>query len=111
MATKQKSKVFSKYHEPVDFKRPWRIFKIMAELFEWYDFISQLTRNVTVLGSARTKPSQKYYKEAVKLGRLLDKNKFTTITGGGPGIMEAANKGAFEVGGESVGINILLPFE
>ena len=111
MALKPKAKDFSKYHEPVDFKRPWRIFKIMAELVEGYDFVSQLTRNVTVLGSARTKPTNKYYKEAVKLGRLLGKHKFTTITGGGPGIMEAANKGAFEAGGASVGINIQLPFE
>lgn len=111
MAKQKGKKIFSKYHEPVDFKRPWRIFKIMAELVEGYDFITTLTRNVTVLGSARTKPSQKYYKEAVKLGALLAKGKFTTITGGGPGIMEAANKGAFEAGGASVGINIQLPFE
>jgi len=111
MAAKSKNKIFSQYHEPVDFKRPWRIFKIMAELVEGYDFVSRLTRNVTVLGSARTKPSQKYYKEAVKLGRLLAKGKFTTITGGGPGIMEAANKGAFDAGGASIGINIQLPFE
>ncbi len=111
MPSKQKAKIFSRYHEPVDFKRPWRIFKIMAELVEGYDFVSQLVRNVTILGSARTKPAQKYYKEAVKLGKLLGKNKFTTITGGGPGIMEAANKGAFEAGGESIGINIQLPFE
>jgi uncharacterized protein (TIGR00730 family) len=112
MAIKPKSaKIFSKLHEPVDFKRPWRIFKIMAELVEGYDFVSKFTRTVTILGSARTKPSQKYYKEAVKLGKLLAKGKFTTMTGGGPGIMEAANKGAFMAGGQSVGINIQLPFE
>lgn len=106
-----KVQVFSRYHEPVDFKRPWRIFKIMAELVEGYDFVSKLSRVVTVLGSARTKPTQKYYQEAVKLGKLLAKGKFTTITGGGPGIMEAANKGAYEGKGVSVGINIQLPFE
>ncbi|MBI4122353.1 MAG: TIGR00730 family Rossman fold protein [Parcubacteria group bacterium] len=111
LAKQKKLKAFSKYHEPVDFKRPWRIFKIMAELVEGYDFVSQFTRTVTILGSARTQASQKYYKEAVKLGRLLAKGKFTTLTGGGPGIMEAANKGAFEAGGVSVGINIQLPFE
>ncbi len=112
MTAKQKrEKVFSQYHEPVDFKRPWRIFKIMAELVEGYDFVSKLTRNVTILGSARTKPGQKYYKEAVKMGSLLAKGKFTTITGGGPGIMEAANRGAFDAKGASIGINIQLPFE
>lgn len=112
MPTKQKKpKVFSQYHEPVDFKRPWRIFKIMAELVEGYDFVSQFTRNVTILGSARTKPAQKYYKEAVKLGKLLAKGEFTTITGGGPGIMEAANRGAHDGKGASIGINIQLPFE
>lgn len=103
--------VFSRYHEPVDFKRPWRIFKIMAELVEGYDFVSKFSRVVTILGSARTKPTQKYYQEAVKLGKLLAKGKFTTMTGGGPGIMEAGNKGAFEGNGVSVGINIQLPFE
>lgn len=106
-----KTQVFSRYHEPVDFKRPWRIFKIMSELVEGYDFVSKFTRVVTVLGSARTKPTQKYYQEAVKLGKLLAKGKFTTMTGGGPGIMEAGNKGAMEGKGVSVGINIQLPFE
>lgn len=102
---------FSKYHEPVDFKRPWRIFKIMSEFVEGYDFINQFDRNVTILGSARTKPSQKWYKDAVKLGGLLAKGGYTTMTGGGPGIMEAGNRGAFNAKGRSVGINIELPFE
>jgi hypothetical protein len=108
--TKQKD-TFSKYHEPVDFKRPWRIFKIMSEFVEGYDFINQFDRNVTILGSARTKPTQKWYKDAVKLGKLLGKAGYTTMTGGGPGIMEAGNKGAYEAKGVSVGINIELPFE
>lgn len=105
------SDISKKYHEPVDFKRPWRIFKIMAEFVEGYDFINNLEKTVAILGSARTKPNQKWYKEAMKLGKLLGKGGFTTLTGAGPGIMEAANKGAYEVGGESVGINIELPFE
>lgn len=83
----------------------------MSEFVEGYDFISKFNRTVTILGSARTKPSQKYYQEAVRLGKLLAKGKYTTMTGGGPGIMEAANKGAHDNKGESVGINIELPFE
>lgn len=110
-AIAKNGEVFSSYHQPVDFKRPWRIFKIMAEFVEGYDFINDLHRTVAILGSARTKPSQKWYKDAVKLGKLLAKGKYTTLTGAGPGIMEAANKGAFEGKGESVGINIELPFE
>jgi uncharacterized protein (TIGR00730 family) len=116
MKKKEQSKlkpedVSKKYHASVDFKRPWRIFKIMAEFVEGYDFINQLSRTVPILGSARTKPTDKWYKEAIKLGALLAKGEYTTLTGGGPGIMTAANKGAFEAGGESVGINIELPFE
>jgi len=103
--------ISKKYHEPINFKEPWRIFKIMAEFVEGYDFINNLHRVVAILGSARTKPNNKWYKEAVKLGALLAKGKYTTLTGGGPGIMQAANKGAFEAGGESVGINIELPME
>ncbi len=103
--------ISKKFHEPIDFKQPWRIFKIMAEFVEGYDFINNLHRVVSILGSARTKPTDKWYKEAVKLGELLAKGKYTTLTGGGPGIMQAANKGAFEAGGDSVGINIELPME
>lgn len=109
--TEMSKQEFSQYHEPVDFKRPWRIFQIMAEFVEGYDFINKFNRIVAILGSARTDSSDKYYKEAVKLGRMLAKGKYATLTGAGPGIMEAANKGAFEEGGESLGINIELPFE
>src|SRR3989339_1345620 len=80
----------------------WRIFRIMAEFVEGFQFLSETSREVTIFGSARTHESDRWYKEAVKLGRLLAKNKFTVITGGGPGIMEAGNKGAFEEGGESI---------
>ena len=97
--------------EVVDYRDSWRIFRIITEIVEGFQFLSELKNEVIILGSARLPPNDKYYKIAVELGRLLGKNGFTTITGGGPGIMEAANKGAFEVGGESVGLNIQLPFE
>lgn len=95
----------------VDYRESWRIFKIMSEFVEGYDFLGGLKSEVTVLGSARFQPGNKYYDIAVELGALLAKSGFTTITGGGPGIMEAANKGACEADGESVGLNIMLPFE
>jgi uncharacterized protein (TIGR00730 family) len=94
-----------------DYRESWRIFRIMAEFVEGYQFLSTLKNEVTILGSARLKGGSKYYEIAKSLGSLLGKNGYTTITGGGPGIMEAANRGAFEVGGKSVGLNIELPFE
>ena len=78
----------------VDYRESWRIFKIMSEFVEGFDFLGKLKNEVTILGSARITPNSKYYKIAEELGRLLAKNKFTVITGGGPGIMEAANRGA-----------------
>jgi uncharacterized protein (TIGR00730 family) len=95
----------------VNYRDSWRIFRIVTEIVEGYQFLSELTKEVVILGSARLPTNNKYYKIAVELGRLLGKNGFTTITGGGPSIMEAANKGAFEAGGESVGLNIQLPME
>jgi uncharacterized protein (TIGR00730 family) len=95
----------------VNYRDSWRIFRIVTEMVEGYQFLSELTKEVIILGSARIPANNKYYKIAEDLGRLLGKNGFTTVTGGGPGIMEAANKGAFEVGGESVGLNIQLPME
>lgn len=97
--------------EVINFRDSWRIFKIISEFVEGYKFLGELKNEVTILGSARLAPNNKYYKIAEELGRLLGKNGFTTLTGGGPGIMEAANKGAYEAGGESVGINIQLPHE
>jgi uncharacterized protein (TIGR00730 family) len=84
---------------------------MMAEFVEGYQFLSTLQRAVTILGSARIPPEHHYYQEVERLGGILGKNKFTVVTGGGPSIMQAANKGAFEVGAESVGLNIQLPFE
>src|SRR3989338_6182356 len=95
----------------VNYRDSWRIFRIITEIVEGYQFLSELKNEVIILGSARLPHNNKYNKIAVELGRLLGKNGFTTITGGGPGIMEAANRGAFEVGGESVGLNIQLPME
>jgi len=97
--------------EVVNYRDSWRIFRIITEFVEGFQFLSELKREVTIMGSARLPVNNKYYKIAEDLGNLLGKHGFTTITGGGPGIMEAANKGAFEAGGESVGLNIQLPFE
>ncbi len=97
--------------EAVNFRDSWRVFKIVAEFVDGYNFLRDLKREVTVMGSARLAPNNKYYKIAEQLGALLGKNDFTVMTGGGPGIMEAANKGAHIAGGESVGINIQLPRE
>ncbi len=89
----------------------WRIFRIMAEFVEGFQFLSESSREVTFFGSARTKPGNKWYKEAEKLGRMLGECGYTIITGGGPGIMEAVNKGAFKAGAPSLGLNIQLPNE
>lgn len=89
----------------------WRIFRIMAEFVEGFEFLSQLKREVTVFGSARATASNKYYQIAKEFGTLCGKDGFAVITGGGPGIMEAANWGAYDAGGESVGLDISLPME
>jgi uncharacterized protein (TIGR00730 family) len=89
----------------------WRIFRIMAEFVEGFESLANLGPAVTVFGSARTKPDEPYYAAAEATSRLLAKANYAVITGGGPGIMEAANKGAFEAGGMSVGCNITLPHE
>lgn len=89
----------------------WRIFRIMAEFVEGFQFLAGLSREVTIFGSARLPANGKWYQEATRLGKLLAENGYTVVTGGGPGIMEAANKGAFEAGGDSVGLNIQLPKE
>jgi uncharacterized protein (TIGR00730 family) len=89
----------------------WQIFKIMAEFVQGFETLARIGPCVSIFGSARTKPGHKYYELAVEISRRLSEEGFGIITGGGPGIMEAANKGAHAVSGRSVGLNIQLPFE
>jgi uncharacterized protein (TIGR00730 family) len=90
---------------------PWRVFRIMGEFVEGFDELATLSRGIAIFGSARTKPDDPEYKAAQETAALLSAQGFAVITGGGPGIMEAANRGAFEAGGLSIGCNIELPFE
>jgi len=89
----------------------WQIFKIMSEFVEGFETMSKIGPCVSVFGSARTKSDNKFYKQAEEIGYLLTQSGYGVISGGGPGIMEAANKGAARGGGKSVGLNIDLPFE
>ena len=89
----------------------WRVFRIMSEFVEGFQDLAHIEPAIAVFGSARTKPRDPTYKLTVKLAKGLAAEGFTVITGGGPGLMEAANKGAREAGGLSVGLNIDLPFE
>jgi uncharacterized protein (TIGR00730 family) len=89
----------------------WRIFRVMAEFVEGFEELGSVGPAVSIFGSARAKPKQRYYKLAEKTASELAKAGFAIITGGGAGIMEAANKGAAKVGGRSIGLNIELPME
>jgi uncharacterized protein (TIGR00730 family) len=96
-----------------DFTRtdPWRVMRIMGEFIEGFDNLASVTKGVTIFGSARTHPDDPQYQAAQETARLLAEAGFAIITGAGPGIMEAANKGARLAGGRSIGCNIELPFE
>ncbi len=98
---------------PADFTRSdtWRVLRIMGEFVSGFDTLAEVGAAVTMFGSARIKEDNPMYKAAVDLSRMLAEQGFAIITGGGPGIMEAANKGAKEAGGLSIGCNIELPFE
>ena len=103
--SKQRNWTESKAHSS------WQIFKIMAEFVDGFEALAKIGPCISIFGSARTKPGQPYYELTVEVSKKLAQEGFGIITGGGPGIMEAANKGATEAGGKSVGINIELPFE
>ena len=90
---------------------PWRVFRIMSEFVDGFEILSRLGKAVSIFGSSRTKPANKYYKLAEEVAYLLAKEGFAIITGSGPGLMEAANKGARRARGHSVGLNIQIPEE
>jgi len=89
----------------------WRMFHIMAEFVEGFETLGKYRPSVSIFGSTRVKPGDEGYKKAEQIGRLLAENGFGVITGGGPGVMEAANKGAASAGGNSIGLNIEIPLE
>lgn len=89
----------------------WRVFRIMAEFIEGFEELSRVGKAVTIFGSSRTLPKDPYYKKAVKIAKLFAEAGYAIITGAGPGIMEAANKGAKKGGGLSIGLNIEIPTE
>jgi uncharacterized protein (TIGR00730 family) len=89
----------------------WQIFKIMAEFVQGFEDLAKIGPCISIFGSARTLPENKYYILAKEIAKRLAEEGFGVITGGGPGIMEAGNQGAHEAGGRSVGLNIVLPFE
>jgi uncharacterized protein (TIGR00730 family) len=90
---------------------PWRVLRIQSEFVEGFGMLAEIGKAITVFGSARTHPSDPFYVKAEELGHKLSDAGYAVITGGGPGIMEAANKGCHEAGGTSVGLGIELPFE
>lgn len=92
-------------------RETWRLFRILSEFVDGFEVMSEVGPAVTVFGSSRTPESDSTYQTAVKCGRAICERDLAVITGGGPGIMEAANRGAYDCGGKSVGLNIALPLE
>lgn len=101
------------YQEPKDFRSSlhWRVFRIIAEFIDGWQFLADFKKTVSFFGSARVREGDKWYEEARQLGAMLSKEGFSIVTGGGPGIMEAGNRGSLEEKGESIGLNIRLPIE
>lgn len=97
--------------DEITVKDTWRMFHIMAELVEGFEALAEYHPSVSIFGSSRVKEGDEIYEKAERIGQLLAENGFGVITGGGPGVMEAANKGAAMVGGRSIGLNIELPLE
>lgn len=97
--------------EAIKGENSWTMFKVMSEFVDGFELMDKVGPSVTIFGSARTKVGQKYYELGRTIANRLVEEGFGIITGGGPGIMESANKGAFEKGGSSIGLNITLPFE
>ncbi|OPL12385.1 MAG: decarboxylase [delta proteobacterium MLS_D] len=97
--------------DALSIEESWRLFRIMAEFVDAIEELSRVERAVSIFGSARITPQDESYRKTERLAGMLVENGFSVITGGGPGVMEAANKGAAEAGGTSVGLNIHLPFE
>jgi uncharacterized protein (TIGR00730 family) len=104
-------RVMTDLFEEDDAVQSWRVFRIMSEFVDGFDTLRKYSTAATFFGSARLTPGDPAYKEAETLSARLARDGFTIITGGGPGIMEAANVGAFKVGGKSIGLNIELPME
>lgn len=101
------------YEEPQDFRASihWRVFRIIAEFIDGWQFLADFKKTVTLFGSARFKEGEKWYEEARTLAKMLAEDGFGIVTGGGPGVMEAGNRGANEAKGQSIGLNIKLPVE
>ncbi len=92
-------------------RESWKIFQIMAEFVEGFERLAQIRPSVSIFGSARTTPDHPYYQKTIEIARAVSNAGFSVISGGGPGIMEAANKGAFDGKSPSIGLNIQLPYE
>lgn len=109
--TRIRNSFANKTWQEIKVKDSWQIFKIMSEFVDGFEKLAKIGPCVSIFGSARTVDTHQYYEMAVEIAKLLAEKGYGVISGGGPGIMEAANKGAYLAGGKSVGLNIELPFE